>query len=214
VGDGGWEVVLWVRGLVRELLGSLNFLLDQRRGRGRRRKGLTGEEDDDGASRIELGEGEERDGRGWCEEEGARGEPFIGARGKGAVELLGSGEQHSAAHKCRTAPPRGHHGGAVPARTLVKGRGGRSGAKLPCAARRRRGGRRRWPEVTAVKGRRKDDEAADKRGHSARGSERTRERAADGWGRFASEREAGCGAGWRARAEAGRRWAERGGARA
>jgi hypothetical protein len=65
-----------------------------------------------------------------------------------------------------------------------------------------------------VKGRRKDDEAADKRGHTARGSERARERAADGWGRFASEREAGCGAGWRARAEAGRRWAERGGARA
>jgi hypothetical protein len=115
------------------------------------------------------------------------------------VELLSSGELHSAAHKCRTAPPRGHHGGAVPVRTLVKGRGGRSGAKLSCAARRRRGGRRRWPEVTAVKGRRKDDEAADKRGHTARGSERARERAADGWGRFASEREAGCGAGWRAR---------------
>jgi hypothetical protein len=130
------------------------------------------------------------------------------------VELLGSGELHSAAHKCRTTPPRGHHGGAVPARTLVKGRGGRSGAKLPCAARRRRGGRRRWPKVTAVKGRRKDDEAADKRGHSARGSERARERAADGWGCFASEREAGCEAGWPARAEAGRRWAERGGARA
>jgi hypothetical protein len=50
-----------------------------------------------------------------------------------------------------------------------------------------------------VKGRRKDDEAADKRGLSARGSERARERAADGWGRFAREREAGCGAGWRAR---------------
>jgi hypothetical protein len=50
-----------------------------------------------------------------------------------------------------------------------------------------------------VKGRRKDDEAADKRGHTARGSERARERAADGWGRFASEREAGCGGGWRAR---------------
>jgi hypothetical protein len=115
------------------------------------------------------------------------------------VELLSSGELHSAAHKCRTAPPRGHHGGAVPVRTLVKGRGGRSGAKLSCAARRRRGGRRRWPEVTAVKGRRKDDEAADKRGHTARGSERARERAADGWGRFASEREAGCGGGWRAR---------------
>jgi hypothetical protein len=65
-----------------------------------------------------------------------------------------------------------------------------------------------------VKGRRKDDEAADKRGLSARGSERARERAADGWGRFAREREAGCRAGWRARAEAGRRWAEGGGARA
>jgi hypothetical protein len=65
-----------------------------------------------------------------------------------------------------------------------------------------------------VKGRRKDDEATDQRGHSARGSKRARERAADGWGRLASEREAGCGAGWRARAEAGRRWAERGGARA
>jgi hypothetical protein len=50
-----------------------------------------------------------------------------------------------------------------------------------------------------VKGRRKDDEAADKRGLSARGSERARERAADGWGRFAREREVGCGAGWRAR---------------
>ena len=55
----------------------------KRRRRGRRRKGLTGEEDDAGASRIVLGGGEERDDRGWCEEEGARGEPFIGARGKG-----------------------------------------------------------------------------------------------------------------------------------
>jgi hypothetical protein len=50
VGDGGWKVVLRVRGHARELLGSLNFSLDQRRRRGRRRKGLTGEEDDDGAS--------------------------------------------------------------------------------------------------------------------------------------------------------------------
>jgi hypothetical protein len=136
------------------------------------------------------------------------------AREGGAVELLGSGELHSAAHKCRTAPPRGHHGGAVPTRTLVKGRGGRSGAKLPCAARRRRGGRRRWPEVTAVKGRRKDDEATDKRGHSARGSERARERGRLTGGDALSERgrrgveRAG------ARAEAGRRWAERGGVRA
>jgi hypothetical protein len=96
VGHGGWKVVLRVRGYVRDLLGPLNFLPDQRRRRGRRRKGLTGEENDAGASRIVLGGGEERDGRGWCEEGGARGEPFIGARGR-AVELLGSGELHSAA---------------------------------------------------------------------------------------------------------------------
>jgi hypothetical protein len=63
--------------------------------------------------------------------------------------------------------------------------GGRSGAKLPCVARRRRRGRRQWLEVTAMKGRREDDEAADKRGHAASGSECARERAADGWGRFA-----------------------------
>jgi hypothetical protein len=50
-----------------------------------------------------------------------------------------------------------------------------------------------------VRGRRKDDEATDQRGHFVRGSERARERAADGWGRLASERRAGCGAGWRAR---------------
>jgi hypothetical protein len=40
-----------------------------------------------------------------------------------------------------------------------------------------------------VKGRREDDETADTRGHTASGSERAREGAADGWGRFASERE-------------------------
>jgi hypothetical protein len=45
--------------------------------------------------------------------------------------------------------------------------------------------------VTSVKRRRKDDEATDQRGRSARGSERARERAADGWGRLASERGAG-----------------------
>jgi hypothetical protein len=50
-----------------------------------------------------------------------------------------------------------------------------------------------------VKGRREDDETADKRGHTTSGSERARERAADGWGRFASEREGECRAGWRAR---------------
>jgi hypothetical protein len=83
VGNGGWKVVLRVRGYVRELLAPLNFLPDHRRRRGRRRKGLTGDENDAGASRIVLGGGEERDGRGWCEEGWARGEPFIGARGKG-----------------------------------------------------------------------------------------------------------------------------------
>jgi hypothetical protein len=93
------------------------------------------------------------------------------------------------------------------ARTLVKGRGGRSGAKLPCAARRRRRGRRRWPEVTAVKGRREDDEVADKRGHTARGSERARERErlTGGAALPVRGRES---AGWAgARVEAGRRWA-------
>ena len=42
-----------------------------------------------------------------------------------------------------------------------------------------------------MKRRRKDDEATDQWGRSARGSERARERAADGWGRLASERGAG-----------------------
>jgi hypothetical protein len=36
VRDWGGEVVFWVRGFERELLGSLNCLLDQRRGRERR----------------------------------------------------------------------------------------------------------------------------------------------------------------------------------
>jgi hypothetical protein len=75
--------VLWARDYARELLGSLNSLPDQQRRRGRRRKRLTGEEDDAGALQIELGEREERDGRSWCEEEGAQGKLFIGARGKG-----------------------------------------------------------------------------------------------------------------------------------
>jgi hypothetical protein len=70
-GEGGWKVVPRVRGYARELLGSLNSLPDQQRRRGRR-KGLTGEENDADALRIELGGGEERDGRSWCEEEGAR----------------------------------------------------------------------------------------------------------------------------------------------
>jgi hypothetical protein len=117
------------------------------------------------------------------------------------VELLGSGELHSAAINAAQ-----RRRGDATAGRYRRGRwsrgGGRSGAKLPCAARWQRGGRRRRPEVTSVRGRRKDDEATDQRGHFVRGSERARERAADGWGRLASERRAGCGAGWRARRQA------------
>jgi hypothetical protein len=59
-----------------------------------------------------------------------------------------------------------------------------------------------------VKGRREDDETADKRGHPASGGERARERAADGWGRFARGREGERRAGWRvhgSRPEMGRK---------
>jgi hypothetical protein len=83
VRDWGREVVLCVRGFVRELLGSLNCSLDQRRGR-ERRGGLTGEGEDDSALRIAFGRGEEGSGRGWCGEGGARGDLFIGARGEGS----------------------------------------------------------------------------------------------------------------------------------
>jgi hypothetical protein len=114
------------------------------------------------------------------------------------VELLSSGELPSAAINVAQ-----HRRGDATAGRYRRGRwsrgGGRSGAKLPCAARWQRGGRRRRPEVTSVRGRRKDDEATDPRGRLVRGSERARERVADGWGRLASKRRAGCGAGWRAR---------------
>ena len=53
--------------------------------------------------------------------------------------------------------------------------------------------------MTAAKRRRKDDEAADKRGYSARESERAREREQLTGGVALPEREAGCEAGWRAR---------------
>jgi hypothetical protein len=63
VGNGGCKAVLRVRGYARELLGSINSLPDQQRRRGRRRKGLTGEEDDAGSLQIGLGGG----GRGMVE---------------------------------------------------------------------------------------------------------------------------------------------------
>jgi hypothetical protein len=64
-----------------------------------------------------------------------------------------------------------------------------------------------------VRGRWKDDEATDQRGHSARGSERARERAADGWGRLAARGMRGverAGARARRQAEDGPREEERG----
>jgi hypothetical protein len=123
VGDGGWKGVLRVRGYARELLGSLNSLPDQQRRRGRRRKGLTGEENDAGALRIVLGGGEERGGRGWCVEGGARGEPFIGGRGPGGRwSLADAGEPYSAGINAAQHRRRDSTAGAVPARTRVKGR--------------------------------------------------------------------------------------------
>jgi hypothetical protein len=114
------------------------------------------------------------------------------------VELPDSGELPSAAingaQRCR---------GDATARWYRRGRwsrgGGRSGAKLPCAAGWQRGGRRRRPEVTSARGRRTDDEAADPWGRLVRGSERARERVADGWGRLVSEREGEVWSGCRAR---------------
>jgi hypothetical protein len=117
---------------------------------------------------------------------------------RGAVELPDSGELLGAAingAQCRR--------GDATAGRYRRGRwsreGGRSGAKLPCAAGWQRGGRRRRPEVTSARGRRTEDEATDSRGRLVRGSERARERAADGWGRLVSEREGEVWSGCRAR---------------
>jgi hypothetical protein len=115
----------------------------------------------------------------------------------GAVELPDSGELPSAAINGTHSRRGDATAGAVPARTLRGG--GQSGAKLPCAAGWQRGGRRRQPEVTSARGRRTDDEATDLRGRLVRGSERARERVADGWGRLVSEREGGVWSGCRAR---------------
>jgi hypothetical protein len=104
VRDWGREVVLCVRGFVKELLGSLNCSLDQQRGR-ERRGGLTGEGEDGSAPRIALGRGEEGSGRGRCREGGARGDLFIGARGEG------SGGARRAPVRCK-APALMSHSGA------------------------------------------------------------------------------------------------------
>jgi hypothetical protein len=146
-------------------------------GKGEEREGLTGEEDDDGSSaKLDSGEG----GGWWLRPVRGRkelGRAFYRRSGaKGAVELPDSGELPGA-----TINGAQRRRGDATAGRYWRGRwsrgGGRSGAKLPCVAGwQRGGGRRRWPEVTAAKRRRKDDEAADKRGYSARGSERARER--------------------------------------
>jgi hypothetical protein len=116
----------------------------------------------------------------------------------GAVELPDSGELPGAAINGAQ-----RRRGDATAGRYRRGRwsrgGGRSGAKLPCAAGWQRGGRRRRPEVTSARGRRTDDEATDSWGRLVRGSERARERVADGWGRLVSEREGGVWSGCRAR---------------
>jgi hypothetical protein len=97
VRDWGWEVVLRVRGSVRELLGSLNFSLDQQRGRERR----GGDSPERGKTVVfhELcsGEGRKVVAEAGAGEGGARGGLFIGARGKG------SGGARRASVRC-TAP--------------------------------------------------------------------------------------------------------------
>jgi hypothetical protein len=184
---------------------SLAGLTEREREEG---EGLTGEGEDDGASRIGLGRGEEGSGRGWCEEEGARGELFIGARGRGE-------RWSSLTPASFPVPPLMAHSAAEG--TLRRGgtgedagQGEEDGAVPNFPVRRGDGG-----EATAGKGRRgvvcgEDDEAADRWGRSASGSERARE---GGWQvGLACRRERGSAERAGARAEAGREWAERGGA--
>ena len=96
------------------------------------------------------------------------------AGARGAVELPDSGELPGAAINGAQ-----RRRGDATAGRYRRGRwsrgGGRSGAKLSCVAGWQRGGRRRRPEVTPARRRRTDDEAADRWGRSASGSERARE---------------------------------------
>jgi hypothetical protein len=133
------------------------------------------------------------------------------AGARGAVELPDSGELPGAA--INGAQRR--RGDATVGR-YRRGRwsrgGGRSGAKLSCVAGWQRGGRRRWLEVTSARGRRTDDEAADRWGRSASRSERARE--SDWQVGSACQREREGARSSCARAGAGRQWAEGGRARA
>jgi hypothetical protein len=83
-------------------------------------------------------------------------------------------------------------------------RRGRGGAQLPCAARRRRRGQRRWPEVTVMGrtrggGRRTTKWLTTGAGLPVGVSVRERGRLAGGVGSSARERERERRAGWRAR---------------
>jgi hypothetical protein len=119
----GGEMVYCVRGGVAKLGGLGNRLMDQQRGREKRGTAHRG-----GRQRRWLFQelSSDEGGEGWpwlVRGRRSSGRPFYrrAREGGGAVELRGSGELHRVGHKCRTAPPKGHHGGAVPARTLVKG---------------------------------------------------------------------------------------------
>jgi hypothetical protein len=118
----GGGVVYCVRGGVAKLGGPSNRLMDQQRGRekrgtahrgGRRWRRLLHELSSDEG-------GEEWPRPVWGRR--SSGRPFYRRAREGERwSFAAPVSLHSAAHKCRTAPPMRHHGGAVPARTLVKG---------------------------------------------------------------------------------------------
>jgi hypothetical protein len=117
---------------------------------------------------------------------------------------------HSVAHKCHTAPPMRHHGGAVPARTLVKGGKTERCQTSLCGEKTEEG-------MEAMAGGDRDEGTAGKmtKRLTSRATlpvgviaSEARDGAADGWGRLASGRERAQGGLARACAGAGRKWAE------
>jgi hypothetical protein len=217
----GGGVVYYVRGGVAKLGGPSNRLMDQQRGRekrgtahrgGRRWRRLFHE-----LSSNEGGEEWPRPVRG----RRSLGRPFYRRAREGERwSFAAPVSLHSVAHKCRTAPPMRLHGGAVPARTLVKG------------------GRTEWCQTSlcgekteegteAMAGGDRDEGTAGKTTKRLTSgatlpvgviASEARDGAADEWGRLVSERESAGRAG--ARAGAGQKWAEgresraRGGGRA
>jgi hypothetical protein len=207
----GGGVVYCVRGGVAKLGGPSNRLMDRQRGREKRGTAHRG-------------------GRRWrrlfhelCSDEGGEEwpRPVWGRRGSGRpfYRRAREGERwsfaapvslHSAAHKCRTEPPMRHHGGAVPARTLVKGgRTERCQTSL-CGEKTEKG-------TEAMAGGDRDEGTTGKTTKRLTSgatlpvgviASEAMDGAADGWGRLVSERERERRAGWRARAGAGRKWAK------